>query len=87
MAGIPALTYDRDGYGMHTKEDTLDRISPIALEDACTLIGTIAEDLSCRDFFPIPRTIPKTLQEELHRYFAARNSYNLHMTKERNERS
>ena len=87
MAGIPALTYDRDGYGMHTKEDTLDRISPIALEDACTLIGTIAEDLSCRDFFPIPRTIPKTLQEELHRYFAARNQYDLHVTSERNERS
>lgn len=86
MAGIPALTYDRDGYGMHTKEDTLDRISPAALEDAMLRIGTLAEELASRDPFPIPRTIPESFQEALQRYFQAKDRYELLTDEQRSDK-
>ena len=86
MAGIPALTYDRDGYGMHTKEDTLDRISPAALEDAMLRIGTLAEELASRNPFPIPRTIPESFQEALQRYFQAKDRYELRTDEQRSDK-
>lgn len=73
-AGIPAMTYDRDGYGMHTPEDTLERISERALSDAVFLVGTAAEELARADPFPFPRAMPEDMQVGLRAYFARKNA-------------
>ena len=53
--GVPAATLDRDGYGMHTRHDTLDLISPWSLERDARLLCAIAEELGNADEFPFAR--------------------------------
>ena len=67
--GIPAMTYDRDGFGMHTVYDTMEWISPIALKKGTRVIGTIAEELSDAEHFPFDREIPEDMKKELEEYF------------------
>ncbi|MCD7818563.1 MAG: M28 family metallopeptidase [Lachnospiraceae bacterium] len=63
--GIPAMTMNRDGFGMHTRHDTLDLISAKSLERSASLLGCIAEYLSGSDSFPFARTIPEHMRREL----------------------
>lgn len=41
--GIPAATLDRDGFGMHTRHDTIDLISPWALQRDARLLAFLAD--------------------------------------------
>jgi aminopeptidase YwaD len=67
--GIPAMTYDRDGFGMHTGHDTMEWISPEALRRGALVIGTIAEKLADVEPFPFGRNIPAGMAEKLKEYF------------------
>ena len=65
--GIPAVTMDRDGFGMHTRFDTLDLISPWALERDEKLAGFILDRLASSTVFPFDRAMPVEFAEKLRR--------------------
>jgi aminopeptidase YwaD len=69
--GVPALTLNRDGFGMHTRHDTIDWISPWSLQRSAALLGHIAEWMGTIDVLPFPRTIPESFMTDLDRYFHA----------------
>lgn len=67
--GIPAMTLNRDGFGMHTHYDTVDLISPWSLKRSASLLGYIAERLGNIETFPFPRAIPEEFMGQLDQYF------------------
>lgn len=69
LHGIPAVTLDRDGFGMHTRYDTIDLISAWALERDARLLAYVADCIDKMDTLTFERHIPGTMQIELERYF------------------
>ena len=67
--GIPALTVNRDGFGMHTRHDKAQLISPWALAQGARLLTTMACWLANEPELLFKREIPAEMQEELSRYF------------------
>ena len=67
--GIPAMTMNRDGYGMHTRHDTIALISPWSLERSARLLGHVAERLGNMEVFPFQRSVPENLREQLEKWF------------------
>lgn len=67
--GIPAMTLNRDGFGMHTRHDTLALISSWSLERSCRLLQTVAERLANAEVFPFEREMPEKFIRELDEYF------------------
>ena len=67
--GIPALTVNRDGYGMHTRHDTASLISPWALSQGARLLTSMAFWLANESDLSFEQAIPKEMQEALDRYF------------------
>lgn len=67
--GIPALTVNRDGFGMHTRHDTVQWISPWALEREAKILITMACWLANEEELAFEKTIPDEMEEELKRYF------------------
>ena len=68
--GVPAMTLNRDGFGMHTRHDIVDFISPWSLERSAKLLGKIADSLGNIAVMPFPRAIPEQFMEELDKYFS-----------------
>ncbi len=67
--GVPAMTLNRDGFGMHTRHDIVEYISPWSLERSARLLGHIAESLGNIAVMPFPRQIPEQFVSELDQYF------------------
>ena len=67
--GVPAMTLNRDGYGMHTRHDTLALISPWSLQRSAQLLGYIADRLGNINSIPFPRAIPEAFANDLARHF------------------
>ena len=67
--GVPAMTLNRDGFGMHTRHDIVEYISPWSLERSAKLLGKIAESLGNIAVMPFPRAIPEQFMKELDKYF------------------
>ena len=67
--GIPAMTLNRDGFGMHTRHDTVDLISSWSLKRSAMLLGYIADRLGNLPTFPFPKEIPTEFMEQLDKYF------------------
>lgn len=63
--GIPAVTLDRDGFGMHTRNDTLDLISPWALERDARLLAYLADFYSNCDALSFARSVPESMVQQL----------------------
>ena len=68
--GIPAMTLNRDGFGMHTRHDTIALLSDWSLERSAILLGYIAEELGNRENFPFERKVPENFISQLEKYFA-----------------
>lgn len=66
-AGIPAMTLNRDGFGMHTRHDTLELISPWSLQRSAELLLSVTDHLANIDTFPFERIVPKEFLEILNR--------------------
>lgn len=66
--GIPAMTLNRDGFGMHTRYDTIDLLSAWSLERSAILLGYIAEELGNTEEFPFERKMPEKFIRELDEY-------------------
>lgn len=67
--GIPAMTLNRDGFGMHTHYDTVEFLSAWSLERSARLLAHIAESLSDIDSMPFPQEIPEEFKKQLDEYF------------------
>lgn len=67
--GIPSMTLNRDGFGMHTRYDTIDLISPWSLERSACLLGCIAERLAQAEVMPFRREVPEEFMRKLDTYF------------------
>lgn len=67
--GVPAMTLNRDGFGMHTRHDTVALISAWSLERSSCLLGMTAERLANAEVFPFEREVPEKFQRELDEYF------------------
>ena len=67
--GIPAMTLNRDGFGMHTHYDTVELLSAWSLERSARLLAHIAESLSDIDSMPFPQNIPEEFKKQLNEYF------------------
>lgn len=67
--GIPAVTLDRDGFGMHTRKDTLSLISPWALERDARLLAYLAHFYSNCDALPFARSVPESMVQQLHKQY------------------
>lgn len=67
--GIPAMTLNRDGFGMHTHYDTVDLLSAWSLERSARLLAHIAENLGNIDNIPFSREIPEEFKKQLDEYF------------------
>lgn len=68
--GIPAMTLNRDGFGMHTCHDVVEYLSPWSLKRSAILLGHIAESLGNIATIPFSKTIPENFKNELDNYFA-----------------
>lgn len=66
--GIPAMTLNRDGFGMHTRYDTIDLLSAWSLERSAILLGCIADELGNAEVFPFERKMPEKFIGELDEY-------------------
>ena len=66
--GVPAMTLNRDGFGMHTRHDTLALISPWSLERSAQLLGHIADNLAQIPVMPFKRDIPEDFARSLDRF-------------------
>ena len=66
--GIPAMTLNRDGFGMHTRYDTIDLLSAWSLERSAILLGCIADALGNTEVFPFERKMPEKFIGELDEY-------------------
>lgn len=67
--GIPAMTLNRDGFGMHTHYDRAEFLSAWSLERSAVLLCHIAESLAAIDSIPFPREIPEEFKKQLDEYF------------------
>lgn len=67
--GIPAMTLNRDGYGLHTRHDIIDYISAWSLRRSAILLGYIAEQLGNIEIMPFAQTVPEQFIKELNEYF------------------
>ena len=67
--GVPAMTLNRDGFGMHTRHDTQALISSWSLKRSAGLLGYVAQRLADMQVFPFVREIPANFKEELDAYF------------------
>lgn len=67
--GVPAMTLNRDGFGMHTRHDTAALISAWSLERSSCLLAMVAERLASAEVFPFPREVPEKFREELNAFF------------------
>lgn len=68
--GVPAMTLNRDGFGMHTRHDTIALLSDWSLKRSSELLGHIADRLGNIETMPIIRTMPEEFVKELEEYFA-----------------
>ena len=64
------MTLNRDGFGMHTRHDTIALLSDWSLERSAILLGYIAEELGNRENFPFERKVPENFISQLEKYFA-----------------
>ncbi len=67
--GVPALTMNRDGFGMHTRHDTVELLSAWALEREGRLLAYLAGRIDQMNPLPFCREIPAEMQMALRRYF------------------
>lgn len=68
--GVPAMTLNRDGFGMHTRHDTIALLSDWSLKRSAELLGHIADRLGNIETMPIIRTMPEEFVKALEEYFA-----------------
>lgn len=67
--GIPAMTLNRDGFGMHTRYDTVEFISAWSLKRSADILLYIAKNLDEAEVIPFKREVPEEMKERLEAYY------------------
>lgn len=67
--GVPALTYDRDGFGMHTCHDEQRFLSAWELGREADLIEAMVRNLAEREITASERELPEEMEQELKKLF------------------
>ena len=62
---------NRDGFGMHTRHDTVEYISPRALAEGAKTLCTAAAWVANEPELSFEREIPADMKRELEKYFAS----------------
>ena len=70
-AGVPFIIFQRGGQGgMHSRNDVIDALSEKSLGKTTEFIRFASERLLNSKVFPVPRSIPDSIREELENYFS-----------------
>lgn len=69
---VPAVSFarisPRGGAEIHSRKDVIKLISPIYLEKTILFMTDIAENLINSVYFPVPKTMPQNMKDELDKY-------------------
>lgn len=70
--GVPAVSFarisSRGGAEIHSRKDILKTIDPTYLEKTILFMADIAENLISSVYFPVPKTMPDNMKDELDKY-------------------
>ena len=70
--GVPAVSFarisSRGGAEIHSRKDIIKTIDPAYLEKTILFITDIAENLISSVYFPVPKTMPDNMKDELDKY-------------------
>lgn len=69
---VPAISFarisSRGGAEIHSRKDVIDYISPEYLEKTIVFINQFAENVINSVYFPVPKTMPQNMKDELDKY-------------------
>lgn len=69
---VPAISFarisSRGGAEIHSRKDVIDHIDPEYLEKTIVFINKFAENVINSVYFPVPKTMPQNMKEELDKY-------------------
>lgn len=69
---VPAISFarisSRGGAEIHSRKDVIDYISPEYLEKTIVFINKFAENVVNSVYFPVPKTMPQNMKDELDKY-------------------
>ena len=69
---VPAISFarisSRGGAEIHSRKDVIDFISPEYLEKTIDFINKFAENVINSVYFPVPKTMPQNMKDELDKY-------------------
>ena len=70
--GVPAVSFarisSRGGAEIHSRKDVIKTIDPLYLEKTIVFISSVADNLVNSVYFPIPKTMPQNMKDELDKY-------------------
>ncbi len=72
VCGVPALTLNRNGFGMHTRHDIAEFISKKALISGQNIIITIAKYIVLTDILEMKPNVPEEFTNKLKNYFGVK---------------
>lgn len=70
--GVPAVSFariaPRGGAEIHSRRDVIKLINPVYLEKTILFMADIASNLINSIYFPVPKTMPQNMKDELDKY-------------------
>ena len=70
--GVPAVSFarisGRGGAEIHSRRDQLKLINSVYLEKTIVFISKLADNLIKSVYFPVPKTMPQNMKDELDKY-------------------
>ena len=77
-ANVPAVSFARisarGGAEIHSRKDVIDYIHPKYLENTIVFICQIAETLVNSVYFPVPKSMPNNMKDELDKYLGVKKN-------------
>ena len=69
---VPAVSFarisSRGGAEIHSRKDVIETIDPVYLEKTIVFISSLADNLVNSVYFPVPKTMPQNMKDELDKY-------------------
>ena len=76
--GVPAVSFarisSRGGAEIHSRKDVIKTIDPTYLEKTIVFISKIADELVNSVYFPVPKTMPQNMKDELDKYLGIKKN-------------
>ena len=69
---VPAVSFarisPRGGAEIHSRKDVIETVDPAYLEKTIVFISSLADNLIGSVYFPVPKTMPQNMKDELDKY-------------------